>query len=268
MAEDTAIEMEESGRAASGKTGVWLVMKFPLLDGGQRRIGGMAWDITARRQAEEALQASQKRLKHVLASSPAVLFTLAIGDSRIQGISWISDNLQEMLGYSPDEAIAHGWWQTGMHPEDREGVTKGSHAELFGQGQATHEYRFRHKDGQYRWTRGEIRLILDENGVPVEAVGSWSDISDRKRLEDQFRQAQKMDAFGQLAGGVAHDFNNLLTIINGYSDLLLQTLPMQRSVPENGRLGDQRGRGTIGRADSSTPGVQPSTNPRPASSST
>src|SRR5439155_1740911 len=87
------------------------------------------------------------------------------------------------------------------------------------------EYRFRHRDGRYHWVRTEQRLLRDAAGRPLEVVGSWSDVTERKHLEDQYRQAQKMEAVGRLAGGVAHDFNNLLTIINGYAEIVLGKLP-------------------------------------------
>src|SRR5690606_33468320 len=77
------------------------------------------------------------------------------------------------------------------------------------------------KDGKPFWNQLIITPVLDASGLLTHFVGVQTDVTERRRLEDQYRQSQKMEAVGRLAGGVAHDFNNLLTIISGYSELLL-----------------------------------------------
>jgi PAS domain S-box-containing protein len=194
-------------------------------------------------QLIDGLRQTKQRLHHVVVSSPVVLFTLAIADNAIRGISWMSDNIKDMLGYPVEETYGADWWTTNVHPDDREAIVALVQQELFGADQVASEYRFRHRDGPYRWVRSEVRLVRNAAGTPVEAVGSWADITERKRLEDQLRQVQKMEAIGTLAGGVAHDFNNMLTIINGYSELLSSRLrpddPLRGLVEQIGRAGNR-----------------------------
>src|SRR5207248_1107173 len=87
------------------------------------------------------------------------------------------------------------------------------------------EYRFRHAKGHYLQLLERALLVRDKNGRAVRFVGVLMDVTARKQLRDQLSHSQKMEAFGQLAGGVAHDFNNFLTAILGYSDLLVSEIP-------------------------------------------
>jgi PAS domain S-box-containing protein len=113
-----------------------------------------------------------------------------------------------------------------------------------------HEGKETHEVGECFWRRDGTRFDVEywsypirRNGVMVGVVVTFFDITDRLKAEDQFRQSQKMEAIGRLAGGVAHDFNNLLTIITGYSELLLQTMspsdPSRKRIEEIKKAGER-----------------------------
>jgi diguanylate cyclase (GGDEF)-like protein/PAS domain S-box-containing protein len=126
-------------------------------------------------RTERALEATQERLESVLASSPTVLYALAI-EGESQGLTWVSRNVESLLGYPIEEALEPGWWSTNVHPDDRQAASAGvSH--LFLQGRLTHEYRFRHQDGSYRRLRDDSRLRRDPQGRPVEVYGAWADVT-------------------------------------------------------------------------------------------
>jgi two-component system cell cycle sensor histidine kinase/response regulator CckA len=146
------------------------------------------------------------------------------------GRAVFSPHWYDMLGYEPDEfAASYDSWRSLVHPDEIERVEDELRAHIASGDAYAIEMRMRTKLGDWRWilTRGRV-IEREGDGSPIRLVGTHSDITQRVEAErtlrerdDQLRQAQKMEAVGQLAGGIAHDFNNLLTAIIGYSDLLL-----------------------------------------------
>lgn len=132
-----------------------------------------------------------------------------------------SPSYERILGYTSEE-LAGTPISDQIHPDDRDRVFKATNEALSSRLGRSLEYRMRHKDGSWRILDSRASTIVNRDEAENIVIVN-RDITDRKHLEEQFRQAQKMEAIGRLSGGVAHDFNNLLGVIIGYGEILQES---------------------------------------------
>ena len=178
----------------------------------------IARDITERNHAEKELRKSEERFRRLFDSN-----TIGISVAELSGkVLEANDAYLAMIGYSREELLSGVVRWDGMTPAEYRFKDQIAVEQLQRTGVAQpYEKELIRKDGTRRpLLIGIAMLEASEKSIIAYTV----DLSERRKLEEQFRQAQKMEAVGQLAGGVAHDFNNLLTVILGYSDLLAAKL--------------------------------------------
>ncbi len=218
-------EAEEQHQQADGQT-IWVsVIKTPLRDAVGQVIGlqGIAWDITERKRAEAGLRLQSAALE---ASANAIVITDATGV-----IEWANAAFTTYTGYSVAEAIGQNpkLLKSGKHDAAfYRAMWETIRAGKVWQGEMIN----RRKDGSLYPEDMTITPLKDERGEITHFIAVKQDITKRKTLEEEFHQAQKMEAFGQLAGGVAHDFNNMLAVITGNASLL----QMELSADEQPRV--------------------------------
>ena len=206
-------------------------------------------DITASLAAEEAIRQRDSQLQQITTAMPGMVHQYVLDAQGHGRFLYVSQNSQIIAGLSPEElrADAGRAWSR-IHPDDVRSTQLSVLASAKSMKPWVHEFRMRDDrfDGAWRWVSG--RGIPQPGPEPGSVLwnGIFIDITDRKLLEDEVRQAQRIESVGRLAGGIAHDFNNLLTVILGQAELLLMELPPEsdalagvsqiRSAAESGSM--------------------------------
>ena len=201
----------------------------PMLgpDGGLEGYRGVDRDITERVKADEALRRTEVRLSQAQAIAHLGIWELGLADADVdRNPLWWSDETYRIFGFRPGEVeVTNDLFFQAVHPEDVPRVRAAVAAALQSGTAYTVDHRIRRPDGSLRVVREQASIERDARGAPLRMTGTVLDVTEQRRLEDQLRQAQKMEAVGQLAGGVAHDFNNLLTTVLASHELLAAQLP-------------------------------------------
>ena len=227
MGEDTAVEMMKSGAhdylTKNNLTRLVPAVERELAEAARRR---------ETRQAQEELRESEERLALAVEATQLGTFDLYPQTGKL---IW-SKFARQHYGVSPETEVTYDTFLRALHPDDRDRVTQALQDALRfeSSGEYAHEYRtVGIEDGQERWLSSRGRVFFDGQSQAVRVVGVIQNVTERKRLEQQLLQSQKLESVGRLAGSIAHDFNNLLTIINGYAHLVLAEMGPQDTLRDS-----------------------------------
>jgi PAS domain S-box-containing protein len=200
--------------SVSAALAVWywtLRSRFPALVRG----AALFEDLRLRQAAEATLRASEQRYREIVETTSEGVVLLD-GDGRI---GYANDRFAGMVGRAP--ADLPGTSVLDLVAATDRPATVAALAEVAGSGATPFEVGLHTRDGRVVWARVALTARAGDAGEPAGALAMVTDVTEQKSIEAQLRQAQKLDAVGQLAGGLAHDFNNLLTVIDGYAALLI-----------------------------------------------
>jgi two-component system cell cycle sensor histidine kinase/response regulator CckA len=197
--------------------------------GGESCIQGLHRDITERKRAEKELKESEERLVEAQKVAHLGYYALDVAT----GVWTSSKILDDVFGIGDDYRRDVEGWSLLVHPEERQSMLVYFRNDVLGKKEPfNREYRIvRESDKCVRWVHGLGKVEYDPRSEPVKMIGTIQDITERKQveeekrnLEQQVQQAQKLESLGVLAGGIAHDFNNLLMVVLGHAELALKEI--------------------------------------------
>ncbi len=211
------IEHDFSSNAKSGL--ILTTRRFVLPDdlGQPRYLVTVSEDVTLRKKIEEEIRKGEESFRYMVLAAPVMMW---MSDDEGRFV-YVNRFWAEYTGRSRDTEMGDGWMGA-VYPEDREKVSQKYKEACQTKKNFKIEYRMKQKDGDYRWVLNTGAARHSEDNVFAGFTGYCVDIHERKLLEAQLMQSQKMETVGTLAGGIAHDLNNQLTPLSGYIDLLLK----------------------------------------------
>ncbi|MBI2421658.1 MAG: PAS domain S-box protein [Candidatus Hydrogenedentes bacterium] len=188
-------------------------------------------DVSEQKRAHDELLEARRRLERTVSAGHVGLWEWNLETDEV----YFSPEWKRQLGFDDSEVANHfSEWPARLHPDDYVQAMQIVDAYISNpEGAYAQEFRMRHKDGSFRWILAQGSIVHEGGGRARRLMGTHIDITERKRLEEQFFQAQKMESVGRLAGGVAHDFNNLLTGILGYTEFALNNLDHNHPIHDD-----------------------------------